>query len=87
MDAGNTVVPSSMVPATRPLQPARTEQVRQGKRRQLGAASSMVLTSIVRFDLFSALNTDLTDEKWIFFRSIFISSKLEIFFDFNENAK
>jgi hypothetical protein len=39
------------------------------------------------FDLFSALNTDLTDEKWIFFRSIFISSKLEIYFDFNENAK
>lgn len=39
------------------------------------------------FDLFTALNTDLTDEKWIFFRSIFVSSKLEIFFDFNENAK
>jgi hypothetical protein len=39
------------------------------------------------FDLFTALNTDLTDEKWIFFRSIFISSKFEIFFEFSENAK
>jgi hypothetical protein len=36
--------------------------------------------------VFKALNTDLTDEKWIFFRSIFVSSKLEIFFDFNENV-
>lgn len=39
------------------------------------------------FDLFTALNTDLTDEKWVFFRSIFISSKFEIFFEFSENAK
>lgn len=39
------------------------------------------------FDLFTALNTDLTDERWVFFRSIFISSKLELFFEFSENAK
>lgn len=38
-------------------------------------------------DLFSALNTDLTDEKWVFFRSIFVSSKLEIYFEFSESAK
>ena len=33
------------------------------------------------------LNTDLTDERWVFFRSIFISSKFELFFEFSENAK